>query len=97
MGQGAGERDGKGDVQHDTAYGEAALGLHAVFAHRGVGYDVAALGDVPGGAAVAALGVDGVGRGLDVDAVGPDGEEGDVEQDRENGEEDVEKPHRGFD
>ena len=86
-----------GDVQHDTANGETALGLHAIAPDLLVGHDVAVLGDVPRCAAVAARRVDGVGRRLDVDAVGPDGEQWDVEQDREDGQEDVEEPHCYFD
>ena len=59
--------------------------------------DVAVFGDVPRRAGVAALRVDGVGRGLNVDSVGPDGEEWDVEEDTEDGEEDVQEPHGDFD
>lgn len=86
-----------GNVQHDAAHGEAALGLHAVLLDVRVLDDVAVLGDVPGSAVVDALRVDGVRRGLDVDPVGPDGEEGDVQEDGEDGEEDVEEPHGYFD
>lgn len=85
------------DVQHDTAHGEATLGLHAIRAYVFVVHDVAALGDVPGGARIPAQRVDGVGRGLDVDAVCPDGEQGDMQEDGEDGEEDVEEPQSGFD
>lgn len=76
-------------VQHNTAHGKRALGLHAVLLHLRVGGDVAVLGDVPGRARVAARWVDGVGRGLDVDAVCPDDKQWDVQQDREDGVEDV--------
>ena len=68
-----------GYVHHYTAHGEAALGLHTVVPDVLVVDDVAVLGDVPWRAWVAALGVDGVGRGLDVDSVGPDDEQRDVQ------------------
>jgi len=60
-----------GDVQHDNANGETAFGLHAVTLDVLVVHDVAILGEIPGCAIVYVLWVNGVGRGLDVNAVCP--------------------------
>jgi hypothetical protein len=67
------------DVHHDYAHGKGALCLHAVAADLLVLDNVAALCNVPWRTLVGVLRVDGVGRRLDVDAVGPDDEQGDVE------------------
>lgn len=61
-----------GYAQHDDADGEAALCLHAVASDLLVLDDAAAFGQVPGRAVVDALGIDGVRRGLNVDAVRPE-------------------------
>ena len=79
----------EGDVQHNTANRKATLGLHAIAPDLRILHDIAVPGDIPRRAGVATLRVDGVGRGLDVDSVGPDDKEGHVEQDGEDGEEDV--------
>lgn len=72
--------DGWGrDVQHADADGECALGLHAVSSDGLVFDNVAVLGDVPRGAVVFVLGIDGVGAGLYGDGDGPERQEGDVE------------------
>lgn len=60
-----------GYVQHDDTDGETALRLHAVALDVLVIYDVTALGNVPGRSVIGMRRVDGVGCGLDVDAVGP--------------------------
>lgn len=57
-------RVGRRDVQHDYANGKGTLGLHAVFSYCLIFDDTAALGNVPWGPVVDALGVDCVGCGL---------------------------------
>lgn len=71
--------------------------MHAVAPDLLVCNNVAALGEIPRRAVVDARGVDGIGRGLDVDAVGPEAHEGDVEDEGEDGEEDFEEPEGGLD
>lgn len=80
------------DVQHDDANGESALGLLTVALDVLVVYYIAALCNVPWRTFVLALRIDGVGGGLHVDAIGPETSEGDVEEKREDGEEDLEEP-----
>ena len=67
-------------VQHDDAHGKGALRLHAVTPDQFVVDNVAALGNVPWGAIVDALWIDPIGCGLDVNSVGPQYEQGDVQQ-----------------
>ena len=85
------------DVQHAYTDGECALRLHAVSADCLVLDNVAVLGDEPGCAIVYALRVNVVLARLDGDAVGPEGGEGHVERQAEDGVEDVEKPGGDFD
>lgn len=88
---------GLGDgLQHDDGDGEGGFGLHAVAALHLVADDAAALGDVPGRALVLVRGIDGVGRGLDVQGHSPERGEGDVEDEREDGIEDVQEPEGEF-
>ncbi len=79
-------------VQHNDANGKTALRLHAITLDVLVVYKIAALGDVPRRPVVCVLWVDGVGRGLDVNAVCPQGHECDVKEEREDWEEDFEEP-----
>jgi hypothetical protein len=71
--------------------------LHAVGADQLVGDDVAALGEIPRRAIILVRRVDGVGRGLEVDSVGPEAEESRMEDEREDWEEDFEEPHGRLD
>ena len=86
-----------GGVQHNTTNSKTTLGLHAVASDMLVVDNIAVLGDVPWYPTVTARRVDRVGRGLNVDSVGPDGQERDVKEDGKDGEEDVQEPHCYFD
>jgi hypothetical protein len=85
------------DLQHDDADGEGGFGLHAVVVGQLVVHNVAALGEVPRRALVLVRRVDGVGRSLHVNTVGPEAEESRVQDEREDGEEDFEEPHGRLD
>ena len=90
-------REERGNIQHDDANGKAALRLHAVASDVLVLYNVTALGDVPWRSVVYTGRVDGVGSGLDVDAVCPQAHECDVERKREDWEKDFEEPEGHLD
>lgn len=66
--------------------------MHAIAADRLVLHDIAVLGEVPWCTFAHTLGINGIGTGLVVDADGPKHHERDVERERKDGVEDVEKP-----
>lgn len=71
--------------------------MHAVAFDVLVIHNVAALREVPGCALVDVLRINGIRRGLDVNSVGPEAHEGDVEEQRKDWEEDLEEPEGCFD
>lgn len=66
------------NLQHNDANSKSTLRLHTICPDRFIFYYIAALGDVPRGAMVLALGIDGIRRGLNVDGHGPESEKREV-------------------
>jgi hypothetical protein len=85
------------NVQHYHTNSKRRFGLHAIRSDVLILHNVAVLGNVPRCALVYARWIDGVGRSLDVYAVGPEGEEASVQDQGEEWDEDFKEPHCGFD
>lgn len=84
-------------LQHNTTNREATLGLHTISSNPAIGHNIAVLGYVPRSSGLPLLGIDGVWRGLHVDAVGPETHESDVERKREERIENVHEEQGNFD
>lgn len=85
------------DIPHDNRNSQLRLRLLTVAHETLILGSATALDDIPRRTELGEAGIGIIGRGLGVDAVGPDSGEAGVEEEADNGQEEVHDEHDAFD